>query len=45
MVISKYFAAVNGWTICLLNVQSIEDLSLALGIERCIEEQLLEQQF
>ena len=35
MVISKYFAEVDGWIIWLLNVKSIEDLSLALGIERC----------
>ena len=35
MVIPKYFAEVDGWTIWLLNVILIEDLSLALGIEWC----------
>ena len=36
MVILKYFAEVDGCTtIRLLNVTSIEDLSLAFGIEIC----------
>ena len=34
MVILKYFAEVDGWTIWLLIVKSIKDLSLALKMEK-----------